>query len=521
MEKKKKQTKTMSFLNIIEKTGNKLPHPITIFAILCLIIIVLSAILAAFDFSVTGDMINSETHKLETQTINVVSLLSPDGIVYMLTTAISNFIEFAPLGVVLVSMFGIGLAEGSGYISTLLKKAIALTPAKLITPMVVFLGIMSNIASDAGYVILVPLGALIFLTCGRHPIAGLAAAFAGVSGGFSANLIIGTIDPTLAGISTEAARIIDPNYTVNATSNWYFMFVSTFLITILGTIVTNKIIEPRLGKYNTEHARLDANTMNLKVITPLEKKALKWANLTLLGLVVLLLAVLLPPESFLRNPDTGSITENSPFMSSIIVILSIMFFIPSVVYGKVSKTFKSEKDIATQMGKTMSTMGPFIALVFVCAQFAAYFSYSNLGTIIAIYGADILKSSGINGFVVIIIFIILSAIINLVMGSAGAKWAILAPIFIPMFMSVGYSPELVQVAYRIGDSSTNIISPIMAYFAMIIVFAQQYDKKIGMGTVISTMLPYTIVFLVGWSIMLVIWMLLGIPLGPHAPIMLT
>lgn len=514
--KKLKEKKLFNkFLNGVEIAGNKLPHPISLFGILCLGIIILSAILSKLGITATGELINRTTMELEMQTIHVVSLLSREGLAYMIKSAVNNFTSFAPLGVVLVAMLGIGVAEGSGYIGTLLKKSISVTPKSLITPMVVFLGIMSNVASDAGYVILVPLGALIFMSCGRHPIAGLAAGFAGVSGGFSANLIISTLDPMLAGLSTEAAKIIDPSYFVQASGNFYFMFISTFLITILGTLVTNKIVEPRLGKYNTALCDNSIDN-NLGNITVQEKKALKYANLTLLGLIIFLVAIMIPENSFLRNPANGSLMDKSPLMDGLVLIIALLFFIPSVVYGKVSGKYKNEKDVCNQLSENMSAMGGYIALAFVCAQFIKYFEYTNLGTILAIKGADFLGAIGANGIVLMLGFILLTGFINLFMGSASAKWAIMAPVFVPMFMKLGYSPELVQVAYRIGDSTTNLISPLMTYFAMIVVFSQKYDKKSGMGTLISTMFPYSVTFMIGWSILLIIWMLVGAPIGPGA-----
>ncbi|MEG0570811.1 MAG: AbgT family transporter, partial [Oscillospiraceae bacterium] len=260
------------------------------------------------------------------------------------------------------------------------------------------------------------------------------------------------------------------------------------------------------------------DNQNVKSITAAEKKALLFANITLLMLILILILIAVPKTSFLRNPQTGSLINGSPLMDSVVVIIPILFFVPSVVYGRISKAFHSQKDVAEQMGISMSSMGGYIALVFVCAQFVDYFNYSNIGTIIAIKGADFLRATGLDGWAIMLLFILLTAFINLLMGSSSAKWAIMAPVFIPMFMAVGYSPELVQVAYRIGDSTTNIISPLLAYFAMIVVFAKKYDKDAGVGTIISTMVPYSIFFLIGWAILLVVWMLLGLPLGPGAPI---
>lgn len=511
----KKKNLFQKCLDGIEIVGNKLPHPIALFSIFCLAIMVISAIAAATGLSATGELYNRTTGVVELQTITAISLFSREGLVYMLENAVSNFVNFAPLGMVLVGMLGIGTAEGSGYISAALKKTVAMTPAQLVTPMVVFLGVMSNIASDAGYVVLVPIGALIFMSFGRHPLAGLAAAFAGVSGGFSANLIVGTIDPMLAGISTEAAKMIDPNYVVTATSNMYFMMVSTVLITLLGWFITDKIVEPRLGEFKGSRS-LTKEDENLKNLTEKEAKALKITNLVVLGLIVLVVALVVPENGLLRNAETGSIIDHSPLMNGFVPIMAIIFFVAATVYGRLSGQFKDTKDVCNEMGKAMSSMGGYIALAFIMAQFVNYFSFTNLGTILAVNGANFLQSLGLSSLVLIVTFVLFAGFINLFMGSASAKWAIMAPVFLPMFMKLGISPELTQVAYRIGDSTTNIISPLMSYFAMIVIFAQKHDKKAGIGTLISTMIPYSIIFLIGWIILLGIWMMLGLPLGPGA-----
>ena len=514
MKEKSRKSLFSRFLDGVERVGNRLPHPITLFALLALLVILLSAVCAWLGVSATGEMVDPQTMELKKQTVTAVSLLSRDGIVAMLTGAVENFTGFAPLGMVLVTMLGVGCAEGSGLLAAALKKLVAVTPRFIITPMVVFLGVMSNIATDVGYVILIPVGALVFMAYGRHPLAGLAAAFAGVSGGFSANLLIGALDPMLAGISTEAARILDPVYTVQATANWFFMIVSTVVIVVIGTLVTDKIVEPRLGRYQPNEGGGEA----LTGITPAESKGLKAAAFVLLGLVAALVLLAVPRSSLLRNPQTGSLTAGAPLIDGLIMILALLFFIPSVVFGRVAGVYKNEKEICGQLEKNMSVMGSYIALVFVAAQFTSFFSYSKLGTILAISGAEFFKSTGVNGPVLMVLFVLFTAMVNLVMGSASAKWTILAPIFVPMFMLLGYSPELTQVAYRIGDSCTNLITPLMSYFAMILVFARKYDGKAGLGTLISTMLPYSLCFLLGWTILLVIWMMAGFPLGPGSPL---
>ncbi|MGL5328664.1 MAG: AbgT family transporter [Peptostreptococcaceae bacterium] len=510
---KEKKNFIMKCMDGIEVVGNKLPHPVTLFAIFCVTIAIISAICEAMGVSVTGDLINRETNQVETQTIAAVSLLNSSGFKYILESAVKNFTSFAPLGVVLVGMLGIGIAESSGYIGTLLKKVVSVTPSKLIVPTVIFLGIMSNVASDAGYVILIPLGALIFMAYGRHPLAGIAAAFAGVSGGFSANLLIGTIDPMLAGLTNEAIHILDPNVNITPTANYFFMVASTFLITILGTILTTKVIEPKLGKYEGG-IKGDSDLQNL---SEQEKKAVKYANTTLVLMIIGLVALIAMPNSFLRNLEAGSfldsIVDHSTLMNGLIPIVALLFFIPSVVYGKIAGTVKSEKEVCAHMAKAMSSMGGYLCLAFVAAQFIAYFSYTNLGTIIAVSGADLLKSMQVGPIPLLVGFVLITGFINLFMGSASAKWAIMAPVFIPMFMQLDIDPAVVQIAYRIADSSTNIISPLMSYFAMVIVFMQTYDKNTGIGTVISLMLPYSMTFLIGWTVMFVIWMSLGIPVG--------
>ena len=500
-------------LNGIERIGNSLPHPIILFAIFALAIVVISAVCAMLGVSATGNLVSGG--ELKETTVTAVSLLTKDGLAYMFTSAVNNFTTYAPLGMVLVAMLGVGVAEQSGMINSLLKRAVSVTPARLLSPVMVFLGVMSNVASDAGYVILIPLGAMMFRACGRHPIAGLAAAFAGVSGGFSANLLISTLDPMLAGITEAAVAILDPTYKVQVMGNYIFLFVSTFLITIVGTIITDKVVEPRLGTYNDElHSDED---MSLTTISEQEKKALRNAGIAALIFIAIIVAFCIPADSFFRN-EAGELMGNTPLVNSIVVLSALLFFIPGVAYGTTVGTFDGSKDVANAMSKSMADMGSFLALAFVSAQFINYFSYTKLGTIIALTGASALETANIGLIPLMIIFVLFSAFMNLFMGSASAKWNILAPVFVPMFMLLGYSPELCQLAYRIGDSSTNIITPMMTYYAVIIMFAQRYDKKAGIGTITATMLPYSITFLIFWSLMLIIWLTVGLPIGINTPI---
>jgi aminobenzoyl-glutamate transport protein len=500
-QKSHKPTGLGAALAFIEAVGNKLPDPLTIFFLLSLMVILASAIAAAFNLSVL--------HPGNGDTIVAVSLLTPEGIRRIFTSAVNNFREFPPLGTVLVAMLGVGVAEYTGFLSAVIRKIVLIAPSKFICPVVVFAGIMGNIAADAGYVVLVPLGAMVFLAFRRHPLAGLVAAFAGVAGGFSANLLITSLDPLLAGLTQSAVELINPNYQVNATANYYFMAVSTLLITLIGWFVTEKIVEPRLGNYTGE---ADYQMEQLSVG---ENKGLRWATYALLGFIAFVLVMVLPPQGILRHPETLTIIP-SPFLDSIVFIIALAFLIPGIVYGKIAGTIENDKDIAKALSNSMSAMGYYIVLAFIAAQFIAYFSWSNLGAIMSINGAEFLKTTGITGAPLLILFILVSMLLNLFVGSASAKWAIMAPVFVPMFMLMGYSPELTQAAYRIGDSTTNIVTPLMPYFPLIVAFGQKYDQNLGIGTLIAMMLPYAIAFLLGWSILLIIWFVLGLPLGPGA-----
>jgi aminobenzoyl-glutamate transport protein len=497
-------------LNFIEKVGNLLPHPGTLFALFAIGVIFLSGLMAQFDLVVQ--------HPGTGEEIRPVSLLTVAGLHRILLEMVENFTGFAPLGTVLVAMLGIGLAESTGLISAGLKLLVATAPKRLLTAVIVFSGVLSNMASEIGYVLLVPLAAIIFISVGRHPLAGLAAAFAGVSGGYSANLLLGTIDPLLAGISQEAARIIDPAYTVNAAANFYFMFVSTFLITFLGTWVTERVVEPRLGNYEGP-SELGGNEDSMGEISAAERKGLRYSLWATVIFTVVVLAGVIPEGGYLRDLKTGDILH-SPFLQGVVAFIFLGSLFVSIAYGLGAGTIKNDGEVMEGMGKAVSTLATYIVLVFFAAQFVAYFGWTNLGLIVAVEGAEALRATGIGGIPLMLAFVILSAIINMFMGSASAKWAIMAPVFIPMFMLLGYSPELVQVVYRIGDSASNIISPMMSYFALIVAFVAKYDKKAGIGTVIALMLPYTLFFTLAWSIMLMLWMWMGIPMGPGAELML-
>lgn len=512
----KKRSGLLRFLDKIEVVGNKLPAPLTIFFYLAVAVVIISGIGAALGWSATGQMYNTATGAVEETTVSVVSLFSKSGLQYMLTNAVSNFTSYAPLGFTIVIMLGIGVAESSGYLNGLIRKVVKVTPVWLVTPMVVLIGVLTNVAENAGYVVFIPLAAMIFKAYGKHPLAGIAAGFAGVSGGFSANLVIGSTDAILSGFSTSAAQTLDPNYSVSALSNWYFMIVSTFLITILGTLVTEKIILPRLGEYKENGDGTLAEPTG--EMTAQEEKALKIANLVFLGIVVLYVVCCIPKNSFMRNNETGSLIEGSTLINSIIPLFTLLFFIPSFVYGKLCGTFKSDKDVVGAFNKSIASVSGFIAMAFVAAQFTSYFSKTYIGRILSFKGAELLEGMNANPVVLMICFVLVSGFVNLFMASASAKYAIFAPVFVPMFMGLGLSPELTQVAYRIGDSSTNIIAPVIAWIPYILTIMKKYDKDSGWGTLVSSMLPFSIAFLVGWCALLAVWMLVGWPLGPGAPI---
>lgn len=490
------------FLSVIEKVGNALPHPATLFAILALAIVVLSEVALRFGISAS--------HPVTGETVTPVSLLSIDGLHRILQQTVTNFTGFAPLGTVLVALIGIGICESSGFIGAVLRLVVLGSPRRLLTVVIVFCGVMSNAASEVGYVLLLPLAAVIFQAIGRHPVVGLAAAFAGVSGGYSANLLLGTVDPLLSGLSQEAARVVLPGYTVNPACNYYFMAVSTFLITALGTLVTEKLVAPRFGSYQGDMA-----PPSLDRLSPAEKRGLLFASLVGAVVVAVTLWGLLPADGFLRQIGTGSVIH-SPFLGGIVTVIFLGGTLMGIAYGIGAGTVKNDNDVIKGMSQQMSALGGYLVLVFFAAQFVAYFNWTKLGLIFAVKGADFLKSAGLHEIPLFLAFILLSAVINLAMGSASAKWAIMAPVFVPMFALLGYSPELTQTAYRVGDSVTNVISPMMSYFALIIAMVQKYEPRAGLGTVVATMLPYSVVFLIGWSLLFVIWLLLGIPVGPGA-----
>ncbi|MFL1732435.1 AbgT family transporter [Moraxella oculi] len=503
------------FLKSVEWLGNLLPHPAILFVWMSAILLVSSAVMSYLGVSVVDPRPVGAKGRSEDGMIYVVNLLNGEGLAKIVENLVSNFTGFIPLGTVLVALLGVGIAERSGMISAALRGLVMNAPPKMVTFVVIFSGIMSNTAAELGYVVLIPLAAMIFHSLGRHPLAGLAAAFAGVSGGYSANLLLGTVDPLLSGISQEAARIIDPDYVVGAEANWYFMAVSTFLISGLGYFVTEKIVEPALGKYNPADAD-DPTVLNNKVerLTADEKKGLVWAGVSMVIFCLLLAWTIVPDDGILRNAETG-LVAGSPFLHGIVVFIFVFFAIPGYIYGRITGSLKNGGDVVDAMSHAMSSLSMYIVLVFFAAQFTAFFNWSNIGQIMAVSGASFLNNIGLTGPLLLVGFILVCAFVNLMLGSASAQWAITAPIFVPMLMLTGYAPEMIQAAYRIGDSTTNIITPMMSYFGLIMAVAIRYKKETGVGTLMSLMIPYSLIFLVGWTALFCIWVfVLGLPVGP-------
>lgn len=490
----------------IEWAGNKLPDPAVLFLILLVATWVISWWLAPVEFT--------EVNPRTGDAIRVQNQLTGTALAAFMTNMVHTFTSFHPLGVVLVALLGVGVAEHTGFINAVLKFMLSFTPRMLLTPMLILVAIVSHTAADAGYVLVIPLGGVIFYAAGRHPLAGIAAAFAGVSGGFSANFIPSGIDPLLQGLTKVGAEVIDPSRDVNPLCNIYFTGVSSILIVLVGWFITDRIIEPRLRDTAIDG---DPEEMpKMEETTPAERRGM-WAGLFsgVMGLVVLAWLAW-PSSSVLRNPE-GKITEfDAPIMQMIVPLIFLLFVIPGIVHGYVSGSARDHREIIKGMSKAMSTMGYYLVMAFFAALFIDAFAKSNVGVLLAVKGADFIKSLNVGAQTTIVGIILLSGGVNLLVGSASAKWALLSPIFVPMLMQLNISPELTQAAYRVGDSTTNIITPLMPYFPLVVVFCQRYVKGTGIGTVAALMLPFSVTFLVTWTLFLLAYWWLGIPLGLQA-----
>jgi aminobenzoyl-glutamate transport protein len=498
-------------LNVIEVAGNKLPDIVTLFVILAVAVVILSFICSKLGVSAI--------HPVNDTELVVKNLLSKNGIRSMISEAVTNFSGFAPLGMVLVAIIGAGAAEKSGFLAVVMNRLLGNSSPKFITFAIVFVSINGNLAGDTAFIIIPPLAALIFLGIGRHPLLGLYASYAGVAAGFCANITIGLTDALAYGYTEAAAKFMNPDYTASPAINYYFLLVSCILLSIAGTIITEKFMAPRFEDADLSKYDYDPSSAKL---TAKEKKGVRIATIALLITIIVLVLLCLGKDPLLADPDTHSLlSAKAPLMTGIIVIISVLLFVPGATYGIVSGKFKNDKELFASVADAFKDMTPYILLCFFCAQFTNYLAWSNLGVIIAVKGAALLRALHFEGAPLLIGLVIVFCIVNLFIGSAAAKWAILAPIFVPMMMILKYDPAVTQVAYRIGDSITNPLSPLFYCFPLILGFARHYEKEIGMGTIIANMIPYSFTFAVVWIIQLVIWILLKLPLGPGGNILLS
>ncbi|MCE4985927.1 AbgT family transporter [Staphylococcus arlettae] len=494
-------------LNGVEVVGNRLPDPSILFFLMCVGLAVITWVVSLFQVSVkhpgTGDA------------VAIKSIISKDGITMIFNDAIQNFSEFPALGLVLSVMLGIGIAEKTGYFDKLMIQVVQKAPKKFIVPCIIIIGILGNAAGDAAPIVLPPLTAIVFIKLGYHPIAGLAMAYAAALGGFSANFLIGMSDALLYAFTKPATNIVSDSIQTNVAMNWYFIAASVVVLLPAVYWVTMKIVIPRLGTYDASDTDITSEDSDT-TISPKEKRAVFWANISFVAVIVLIVVTAIPQNSFLRNAKTGSLLNDAPIINGVGLLILILFLVPGLVYGIMTQKLANSKDLGKMLADSMSSMGSFIVIVFFAAQLLAFLEWSNLGIIVAVKGAALLQ--GQNGIVLIIGIILLSSIINLLIGSASAKWGILAPIFIPMLVLVGFHPSFTQMLYRIGDSITNPITPMMPYLPLLLSYAQKYDPKMKLGSLLSSLMPYSIVLGIVWPLFMIVWFLLGWPLGPGGPI---
>ena len=489
----------MKLLSAIERAGNKLPDPASLFIIGLVAVMLISALASSMNWSVTTASAGE---------IRAVNLLSAEGLWWLLSNMVQNFIKFPPLAIVLVGMLGIGLAEQTGLLPTVLRFFITHVADRLLTPATLLAGILSSIALDAGYVVLPPVAAALYIAAGRSPLAGIAAAFAGISAGFSANLSITPLDPLLAGFTESAAQFLDKDYAVADTANWWFMIASTITLTLAGWWISDKIVEPRLR--NTVAGKNLAEQAAVLTISDRELSGMRYAGLTLSLLIIITVAAIMIPDW----PLFGSGKKFDRWIEVIVPLLFFYFAIPGIVFGVVTGAIKSDKDAAKMMGNTIARLGSYIVLAFFAAQFIEAFKYSGLGGLLAVTGGQLLVDLQINNAFLIGCFVLMAVLANLLIGSASAKYAFIAPVFVPMLMQTGISPELTQAAYRVGDSVSNVVTPLNPYMIIILAQFQRHLAGSGFGTLIAVMLPYAIGFFIVWIGLLLIWMMTGIPLGP-------
>jgi aminobenzoyl-glutamate transport protein len=499
-------TSTSRWLDRLERVGNRLPDPSLLFVACTLLAFAASAVLAGRPTGITDARTGAE--------LRVVDQCTVDGVLAFATGLVRNFIAFPPLGMVLVAMLGLGVADHSGFISTVLKGLLGLTPRKLLTPIVIAAGILSHSAVDAGFVLVIPLAALVFAAAGRHPLAGLAAGFAGVSGGLSANPIPSSLDALVQGITQSAAAVIDPARTVNPLCNWYFNGAASVLILLVGWWVTDVLVEPRARRVPVDG---QAERLELGALAPNELRGLSWAFGVLLAVAGSLVVACWSPTSALRNAAGSLSAHDAPLMQLIVPLLFVAGLASGLAFGFASGRYRSQHDLMTGLSKSMEGMASYLVMAFFAAQFIAVFTQANLGAWIATRGANGLRALDLAPQPTVLGVILISALVDVLIGSCSAKWALLAPVMVPMGMQLGLSPELVQGAYRIGDSTTNIVTPLMPYFPLVVTYCQRHCKTCGIGTLVALMLPYSIAFLALWSGLLLAFWGLGVPLGPGSP----
>lgn len=526
-------------LDYVEKVGNMVPHPVIIFLILIGIVVLLSAVFASIGVSVTFEAIvpgasstaqaapyestydygttvtyqaiDEGEYTIEERTVEVKNLLSTEGIRFIYSSLIPNFMGFTAVGLMIAAMIGAGVAEESGLVKALIRKLVAVSPAWALTYILSFVGILSSIAADAGYLVLIPLAGIAFLSVGRHPLAGLALGFAAVAGAFTVNMLIKPLDAVLVEFTNDAIHLVDPNKSIGLASNLWFSIASVVVLTFLVGFITERMIEPRLGTFK-DSANDDPADEDTK-LSGAELKGLKYAAVGILATLAAFAFLTIPDGAALRNPETGDLIGNSPFMNGLIGLIMVLFLVTGAAYGIGAGTLNGLTAIIKAMEKAMSGLGSLILLFFVLSQFVAYFNYTNLGTILALKMSEILRAANFPPLALLIGFIVVVAIIDLLITGAIAKWALFAPIFVPLLMNLAISPEAVLAAYRIADSPVNAITPLNAYFALVVGFAQKYDKNAGVGTVVSLMLPYVILLFVVWTALFAAWHLLGLPWG--------
>jgi aminobenzoyl-glutamate transport protein len=521
----------------IERVGNAVPDPAILFIAMCVGVIVLSQILDWLNVSVTSEVVAHDPglddsldgvsslppggdYAVETETFDVHGLLTGDGIRFIFTSFVSNFLGFTAIGVILVAMIGVGVAELSGLVGGLIRKLVAISTPRSLTYIIVFVGILSSVAADAGYLVLIPLAATAFLSVGRNPLAGIAAGFAAVSAAFSVNILIVPADAVVTDITNEAAALVDPNAEIDLVANLYFGIACTLLLTVVIALITTRIIEPRLGSWDRSLADEDelAREEGPPVEAELEAKGLRRAGIAVLLVLAVIAALTLPSGAPLRNPETGDIIGDSPFMSSLIVMISAAFLAAGIAYGRTVGTVKGSTDVLGMIIKSWANLAGLIFLFMLIAQFIAYFDFSNMAQVAAVWLGDILEELDLGDLFLLLGVLVVTLLVDFIIPAKIAKWAILAPIFIPLMLRLGVEPQTVQAVYRVGDSPVNVLTPLMPYFALMVVFAQRYQRDAGIGTVIALMIPYALIVTVVWTLFFVAWYLLGIPLGPGWPV---